>query len=185
MNHAEYRELFPQYAGLPDDGVVYGPHPRHKNWYKPQWNASQMLPDQNKIHEPLPRWTSANVIGDLGAYGRYQEAKKLAGIDERIVKKHSGSLHVFPHITSKDLKTLRFDALRATQEVTDTNPAFAATSVGVVAGTIYGGMTGDMWSAITIIDGVGVGAWSMYGIAEIVRRHQQTNLYADEAISVK
>lgn len=97
MNHEYYRSRFNQYPPLPDDRVVYGPHPSHCNWYKRQWDASQMLPDQNAKHRPYPRWTNTNLIGDLGDWGRWREAKRLLRVNQRAAKQ--GKPEPYPGIT--------------------------------------------------------------------------------------
>lgn len=184
MNHAEYRALFPQYAGLPEDGVVYGPHPGHSNWRKPQWNASQMLPDQNRKHNPSPRWTNTNMVGDLGPYGRYQEAKQIAGREARANTERQLR---FPQLTGIVLKELRGDALRDTENSVFVDAGAAIVGMigglGVIGGVVYGLSTQDPWHGMALFDLVAVGAMGAGGLADAVRRRRRDGLMVDEAIA--
>lgn len=126
------------------------------------------------------------MIGDLGPYGRYQEAKNLAGADFRRKLKRQDLMH--PRITTNTLNELRADAVRETNKPLFGNTTEGAflTSVllgGFIGGAIYVARGGSFDQAAGIFD---VTALSMIGgkaVQVVQRARRMRRLSEDEVIA--
>ncbi|MBP6994112.1 hypothetical protein KBB12_02630 [Candidatus Woesebacteria bacterium] len=155
-------------------------HKEYRNLFKPQ--SPNLLEAQNGS----PKWNVSQMVADLGHYGRYKEAKMLAGADRERMSKSKTPLN--PRITGDVLTGLRADAL--VEEGTSVwagHRAFeryaSAILFSAVVGTVYSITTGNVDGGFGIVGGTEALVLGPRAVLAGVRAHHRHKLHEDEAVA--